>query len=132
MASWTAVQLPDMTGKTVVITGAGGGLGLIAAREMGRAGAHVVMAVRNTVKARQAITGMRGAFDVRHLDVADLDSVRAFARAWTGDLDILINNAGVMDVPAARTPQGMDVQTATNYFGPFLLTTLLLGHISDR
>ncbi|MFE9859586.1 SDR family NAD(P)-dependent oxidoreductase [Streptomyces sp. NPDC005780] len=75
---------------------------------------------------------MPGDFDVRRLDVADLGSVRSFAQAWTGDLDVLINNAGVMDVPAARTADGFDVQTATNYTGPFVLTNLLMPHLTDR
>lgn len=132
MAKWTADQLPSMIGKTVLITGAGGGIGLVTARELGRVGAHVVLAVRNVDKARRAVTDMRGDFKFRHLDVADLDSVRAFAQTYTGDIDVLINNAGVMDIPAARTAQGLDVQTATNYFGPFVLTNLLLPRLTDR
>lgn len=132
MAKWTADQLPGMTGKTVLITGAGGGIGLVTARELARVGAHVVLAVRNVDKARHATTDIRGDFEIRHLDVADLDSVRAVAQTYTGDIDILINNAGVMDIPAARTAQGLDVQTATNYFGPFLLTNLLLSRLTDR
>jgi NAD(P)-dependent dehydrogenase (short-subunit alcohol dehydrogenase family) len=132
MAKWTAADLPGMTGKTVLITGAGSGIGLITARELGRVGARVVLGVRSTEKGRRAIAGMPGDFDVRRLDVADLGSVRSFAQAWTGDLDILINNAGVMDVPPARTADGFDVQTATNYTGPFVLTNLLLPHLTDR
>ncbi|MCA2216717.1 SDR family NAD(P)-dependent oxidoreductase [Jidongwangia harbinensis] len=132
MAKWTADQLPVMTGRTVLITGAGGGIGLVTARELARVGAHVVLAARDLDKARRATAGMRGDFDLRHLDVADLDSVRAFARSYPGDIDILINNAGVMDIPAARTPQGLDLQTATNYFGPFVLTNLLLPRLTDR
>jgi NAD(P)-dependent dehydrogenase (short-subunit alcohol dehydrogenase family) len=132
MTKWTAADLPDMTGKTVLITGAGSGIGLITARELGRVGAHVVLGVRTPEKARRAIAGMHGVFDVRRLDVSDLTSVREFAQAWTGDLDILINNAGVMDIAAARTADGFDVQTATNYTGPFVLTNLLLPHLTDR
>jgi len=132
MTSWTANDLPDLTGRTVVITGAGRGLGLIAARELARAGAHVVLGVRDTDAARRAVAGLPGAFDFRPLDVSDLTSVRAFAGAWSGDLDVLINNAGVMDIPAGRTADGLDLQTATNYTGPFLLTTLLLDRITDR
>ncbi|KUL28767.1 SDR family NAD(P)-dependent oxidoreductase [Actinoplanes awajinensis] len=132
MAKWTAEQLTGMTGKTVVITGAGGGIGLVTTRELGRVGAHVVLAVRDVHKARRAVAGMRGEFEVRRLDVADFDSVRQFAASWTGDIDVLVNNAGVMDVPAARTAQGFDVQTATNYFGPFVLTDLLLPRITGR
>lgn len=132
MTKWTANDLPNLTGKTVVITGAGRGLGLITARELARAGARVVLGVRDTGKARDAVAGLPGTFDIRPLDVADLTSVRAFADAWSGDLDILINNAGVMDIPAARTADGLDLQTTTNYTGPFLLTTLLLEHVTDR
>lgn len=132
MAKWTAADLPDMAGKTALITGAGSGIGLITARELGRVGARVVLGVRSTEKGRRAIAGMPGDFDVRRLDVADLTSVRRFAQAWTGELDVLINNAGVMDVPAARTADGFDVQTATNYTGAFVLTNLLLPRLTDR
>jgi NAD(P)-dependent dehydrogenase (short-subunit alcohol dehydrogenase family) len=132
MPSWTSNDLPDLTGRTVVITGAGRGLGLITARELARAGARVVLGVRDTGKARDAVAGLPGTFEVRPLDVSDLTSVRAFADAWSGDLDLLINNAGVMDIPAARTADGLDLQTATNHTGPFLLTTLLLDRITDR
>ncbi len=122
MTSWTAVDLPDLSGKTVLITGAGRGIGLIAARELTRAGANVIAAVRNPGPIP----------DARRLDVADLGQVRAFAESWTGDIDILINNAGVMDTPAGRTADGFDVQTATNYFGLYALTNLLLPHVKDR
>ncbi|AGP53395.1 short-chain dehydrogenase [Streptomyces rapamycinicus NRRL 5491] len=121
-----------MTGRTVVITGAGRGLGLITARELARAGARVVLGVRDPGKARRAVVGLPGTFDIRPLDVSDLTSVRAFADSWSGDIDILVNNAGVMDIPAARTADGLDLQTTTNHTGPFLLTTSLLGHITDR
>jgi NAD(P)-dependent dehydrogenase (short-subunit alcohol dehydrogenase family) len=129
---WTENEIPDLTGRTVVITGAGRGLGLITARALARAGARVVLGVRDLDQGRRAVAGLPGRFDVRPLDVADLGSVRAFAAAWSGDLDVLINNAGVMDVPAARTADGFDRQTATNYLGPFVLTNLLLGHVTDR
>jgi NAD(P)-dependent dehydrogenase (short-subunit alcohol dehydrogenase family) len=132
MTTWTANDLSDLTGRTVLITGAGRGLGLITARELARAGARVVLGVRDTGKARDAVAGLPGTFDVRPLDVADLASVRAFAGSWSGGLDVLINNAGVMDIPAARTRDGLDLQTTTNYTGPFLLTTLLLDHVTDR
>jgi NAD(P)-dependent dehydrogenase (short-subunit alcohol dehydrogenase family) len=132
MAKWTAAELPDMAGRTVLITGGGGGIGLVTARELGRVGARVVLGVRSPEKGARAIAGMPGDFEVRRLDVADLTSVRRFAQEWTGDLDVLINNAGVMDIPAARTADGFDVQTATNYTGPFVLTNLLLPHLTDR
>jgi NAD(P)-dependent dehydrogenase (short-subunit alcohol dehydrogenase family) len=132
MTKWTENDLPDLTGRTVVVTGAGRGLGLITARELARAGARVVLGVRDVDKGQRAVAGLPGTFDVRRLDVADLGSIRTFAGAWSGNLDILINNAGVMDIPAARTADGFDLQTATNYIGPFVLTNLLLEHVTDR
>src|ERR1700722_10707857 len=132
MPKWTAADLPPMAGRTVVITGAGSGIGLIAARELARAGAAVIVAARNEDKARHAVKELPGLLEVRRLDVSDLSSVRAFAAAWDGPLDVLVNNAGVMDIPAQRTADGFDRQTATNYLGPFVLTNLLLGHITDR
>ncbi len=132
---WTAAQLPDLTGKTFVITGATGGVGLVATRELARAGADVVMAVRDPAKgARVADTFEHGRerIDVRRLDVASLESVRAFADSWSGPVDVLVNNAGVMMVPYATTHEGLESQTATNYFGPFALTNAMLPHLTDR
>ncbi|MET9490879.1 oxidoreductase [Nocardia sp. NPDC006630] len=132
MAKWTASDLPDLTGRTAVVTGATSGIGLITARELARAGARVVLAVRDPDKGDRAVRDMPGNTEVRQLDVADLTSVRSFARAWTGDIDILVNNAGIMEVPLAYTADGFESQAATNYFGPFALTNLLLSHVTDR
>ena len=79
MTAWTAQDIPDQSGRTVVVTGANSGIGLAAARELTRAGAHVVLAVRDTDKGRVAAAGMTGSTEVRALDLADLGSVRAFA-----------------------------------------------------
>ena len=98
-SSWTAADLPDLTGRTFVVTGASSGIGPVTARELARAGAHVVLAVRDTAKGERVAAAMSGDAEVRALDLADLASVRAFADGWTGDLDVLINNAGVMAVP---------------------------------
>jgi NADP-dependent 3-hydroxy acid dehydrogenase YdfG len=95
MSHWTADAIGDQTGRTVVITGANSGIGLATARALAAHGAHVVLAVRDTRKGEQAASGIRGNTEVRHLDLADLDSVRAFAEAQPR-LDVLINNAGVM------------------------------------
>lgn len=129
---WTAGNLSGQSGRTFVVTGASSGIGLIAARELSRAGARVVLAVRNVDKGRRVADSFAGAVDVRWLDVASLASVRAFAEQWTGPVDVLINNAGIMAVPEGRTPEGFELQTATNYLGPFLLTSLLLPVITDR
>jgi NAD(P)-dependent dehydrogenase (short-subunit alcohol dehydrogenase family) len=132
MPKWTATDVPPMDGRTIVITGAGSGIGLIAARELARTGARVIIAARNEDKARRAIKELPGLLEVRQLDVSDMTSIGAFALGWRGPLDVLINNAGVMDIPAQRTADGFDLQTATNYLGPFVLTNLLLRHITDR
>ena len=92
----------------------------------------MVLGVRDPVKGRAAVAGLPGEHDVRRLDVADLTSVREFAAAWAGPLDVLVNNADVMDTPAARTADGLELQTATNHTGPSALTTLLLPHLTDR
>ena len=132
MAKWTTEDMPAMTGKTVVVTGASSGIGLITAREFANAGAQVIIAVRNIQKGQNAARTMTGDVEVRLLDVSDLTSVRDFATEWTGHLDILVNNAGIIDIPLTRTKDHLDLQTATNSFGPFLLTNLLLPHITDR
>ncbi len=132
MPKWTNADLPPMDGRTVVITGAGSGIGLIAARELARVGARVVAAVRDPAKARAALADVAGAVEIRPLDVSDLGSIRAFVDATEGPVDVLVNNAGVLDIPAQRTADGLDRQTATNYFGPFVLTNLLADRITDR
>src|SRR4051794_11743780 len=100
---WTAADLPDLHGRTAVVTGASSGLGTITARELARAGARVVLAVRDVVKGERVAATITGDTDVRPLDLTDLASIRAFADAWSGDIDLLINNAGIMAVPEART-----------------------------
>jgi NAD(P)-dependent dehydrogenase (short-subunit alcohol dehydrogenase family) len=129
---WTAADIPSQTGRTVVVTGANSGLGLVTARELARAGAHVVLAVRDQSRGEQAAASIDGEVTVARLDLADLESVRAFAAAWTGDLDVLINNAGIMMVPAGVTADGFELQFGTNHLGHFALTNLLLPHITDR
>jgi NAD(P)-dependent dehydrogenase (short-subunit alcohol dehydrogenase family) len=129
---WTARDLPDLSGRTVVVTGASSGLGLVTARELARAGARVVLAVRDPAKGERVAATMPGTVEVRFVDLSDLTSVRAFAAAWTGELDILINNAGIMRVPEGRTVDGFERQMGTNYLGPFALTNLLLPHLTDR
>jgi NAD(P)-dependent dehydrogenase (short-subunit alcohol dehydrogenase family) len=131
-SKWTAADLPSLAGRTVVVTGANSGLGFITARELARAGAHVVLAVRDTARGEQAAAAIRGSTEVRRLDLADLASITAFAGAWEGGLDILVNNAGIMAVPERRTKDGFELQIGTNHLGHFALTNLLLGEITDR
>jgi NAD(P)-dependent dehydrogenase (short-subunit alcohol dehydrogenase family) len=132
MSPWDADQIPDQAGRTVVVTGATSGLGLVTARAMAAAGAHVVLAVRDTERGRRAAGGIEGSTEVRSLDLADLASVRAFAQRWDSRLDVLVNNAGVMAVPEGRTADGFEMQLGTNHLGHFALTNLLLRHIADR
>ncbi len=129
---WSATDLADLHGRTVVVTGANSGIGLVTARELARVGAHVVLAVRDEQRGRSAAATISGSCEVRSLDLADLASVRAFADGFTGDLDVLINNAGVMAVPKQVTVDGFELQLATNHLGHFALTNLLLPAIVDR
>jgi NAD(P)-dependent dehydrogenase (short-subunit alcohol dehydrogenase family) len=131
-SKWTAADLPDLDGRTAVVTGASSGLGVVTARELARAGARVVLAVRDTAKGERVAATMPGDTEVRALDLSDLASIAAFADAWEGDLDILVNNAGVMAVPQQRTKDGFELQIGTNHLGHFALTNRLLRHITDR
>jgi NAD(P)-dependent dehydrogenase (short-subunit alcohol dehydrogenase family) len=132
MNKWTPADLPDLGGRTAVVTGANSGIGRAAAHELARAGARVVLAVRDAAKGEAAAAAMPGRAEARLLDLADLASVRAFAAAWKGDLDLLVNNAGIMAVPEGRTQDGFELQLGTNHLGHFALTNLLLPHITDR
>lgn len=121
-----------MTGRTAVITGANSGIGRAAARALAAAGARVTLAVRDPEKGRAAAAAMPGDTDVRELDLANLASVRSFAAGWEGDIDLLINNAGVMVPPLTRTADGFELQFGTNHLGHFALTNLLLDHVTGR
>ena len=129
---WTAADLPAQNGRIFIITGANSGIGLPTARALVEAGGHVVLAVRDVAKGEAVAASIRGDTEVRRLDLADLASVRAFAEAWRGDIDVLINNAGVMATPEKRTVDGFELQIGTNHLGHFALTNLLLPHITDR
>jgi NAD(P)-dependent dehydrogenase (short-subunit alcohol dehydrogenase family) len=131
MNSWTAADLPSFAGRTVVVTGANSGLGLITARELARVGARVVLAVRNIGKGEAAADEISGDVEVRRLDLQDLSSVREFAEG-TNDLDVLVNNAGIMAPPYAVTKDGFESQIGTNHLGHFALTNLLLPKVTDR
>ncbi|MGV9409422.1 oxidoreductase [Nocardia sp. NPDC003693] len=131
-SQWNASDLPDMSGRTVVVTGANSGLGLVTARELARVGARVVLAVRDVTRGQEAVQHIDGDTEVRELDLADLSSIRRFADRWSGDLDVLVNNAGIMMVPFGTTADGFERQFGTNHLGHFALTTLLLPHITDR
>jgi NAD(P)-dependent dehydrogenase (short-subunit alcohol dehydrogenase family) len=128
---WSADDIPDQHGRTIVVTGANSGLGEATARQLAARGATVVLACRNTEKGDAAAARMTGDVMVRRLDLADLASVRQFAESTEG-LDVLVNNAGVMGAPYRRTADGFELQIGTNFLGHFALTGRLLRKISDR
>ena len=129
--SWTPADLPSFTGRTVVVTGANSGLGLVTARELARVGARVILACRDIDKGATAAAGMTGDVQVRKLDLQDLASIRDFADG-IAVVDVLINNAGIMAVPYAITRDGFESQIGTNHLGHFALTNLLLPKLADR
>jgi NAD(P)-dependent dehydrogenase (short-subunit alcohol dehydrogenase family) len=134
---WTAADIPDLTGRRAVVTGANSGIGYHAALELARHGARVVLAARDPGRGAAAVDRLRAevpAADVElgALDLADLASVRAFAGAYEGDLDLLVNNAGIMAVPLRHTADGFESQFGTNHLGHFALTGLLLPRLLAR
>jgi NAD(P)-dependent dehydrogenase (short-subunit alcohol dehydrogenase family) len=132
MLLMTTFDLSALSGRTVVVTGGNSGIGRAAGRALAAAGARVVLAVRTVENGREAAATMPGRVEVHRLDLADLASVREFATAFTEPIDVLINNAGVMIPPLARTADGFELQFGTNHLGPFALTNLLLPRIRGR
>ncbi|GAA3242515.1 SDR family NAD(P)-dependent oxidoreductase [Actinocorallia longicatena] len=117
----------DLTGKRAIVTGGASGIGVETARALVSAGAEVTLAVRDTAAGEKVAGEIGGRVRVGALDLADQASVAAFTAAWDGPLDLLINNAGIMASPLQRTPQGWEMQFATNHLGHFALTTGLHG-----
>lgn len=126
---WSPSRLGNLTGKRIIVTGATSGVGLGTARALTRAGAHVILAVRNTELGAQRAAQMGGSTTVVRLDLADLSSVRAFPQLLDGDVDILINNAGALTQRPVDTVDGFEATIATNMLGPFALTNLLLPRV---
>ncbi len=132
---WTTQDIPDLTGRVMIVTGGNSGLGLEAVRALAGKGATVVMACRSTERgesAKKAIGDTAGTIDILRLDLADLASVREFADTFQKKydrLDLLLNNAGVMATPYLTTKEGLELQNATNHFGHFALTGLLIDRI---
>jgi len=130
--SWTEKDLPDLTGRTVVVTGANSGIGFHSAKHFAAHGAHVVLACRNTQAGREAAARIAGSTVVAELDLASLESVRAFAEAVDGPVDVLVNNAGVMTPPRYReTTDGFELQYGTNHLGHVALTARLLPRLLE-
>jgi NAD(P)-dependent dehydrogenase (short-subunit alcohol dehydrogenase family) len=134
-SKWSADQIVDQTGRTAVVTGANSGLGLVTSRELARAGATVVLACRDVEKGAAAAAEIGaavpgGRLEVSELDLSSLASVRRFAETFEGgELDLLINNAGIMMTPQQQTADGFELQFGTNHLGHFALTGLLLERL---
>jgi NAD(P)-dependent dehydrogenase (short-subunit alcohol dehydrogenase family) len=134
---WDESNIPDLTGRNIIVTGANSGIGFEAARAMAGRGGNVVMACRNIEKSADAYEKVRkespgDSVELMHLDLADLSSVREFAgetREKYPRIDILVNNAGIMVPPYGRTIDGFELQIGTNHFGHFLLTGLLMENV---
>ncbi len=129
---WTPARLGDLTGKRIIVTGATNGVGLGTARALTRAGAHVIMAVRNTELGAQRAKEIGGSTSIAKIDLADLSSVRAFADALDEDVDILINNAGGLTQEREETVDGFEKQIGQNMLGPFALTNLVFGRVRSQ
>ncbi len=132
--AWTATDIPDLTGKTAIVTGANGGLGLESAKALAGAGAHVVMAARNQDKAQAAFDEIKAAYPDASVEIIELDlgsqaSTKAAAATIAErhpTVDILINNAGLMAMPERRTEDGFEMQFGVNHLGHWTFTAGLL------
>jgi NAD(P)-dependent dehydrogenase (short-subunit alcohol dehydrogenase family) len=132
MTTFTTADLPDLSARTAIVTGANSGIGLATARALAAAGARVVFAVRNLEKGNEAAAATAGRTEVRELDLADPDSIREFAADWDEPIDLLINNAGVSTRSLTRTVAGFELNLGINHLGHFALTNLLLEHVRGR
>ena len=133
---FTADDVPDQTGRRFVVTGANSGIGFEASKVLVREGAEVVMACRSLERGEKAAEEVRrrdgeGKVRVEELDLASLDSVRSFAERFDDEIDVLVNNAGVMAIPRSETDEGFETQFGVNHLGHFALTGLVLDRIAD-
>jgi NAD(P)-dependent dehydrogenase (short-subunit alcohol dehydrogenase family) len=132
VTQWSPSRLGNLSGKRIIVTGATNGVGLGTTRALARAGAHVIMAVRNTELGAQRAAAIGGSTEVLKVDLADLASVRAFADTLDGDVDILINNAGVLTDQRHETVDGFEATLGTNMLGPFALTNLVFHRVRSQ
>ncbi len=136
-ATWSSRDIPDLTGRVALVTGANSGIGYETAKALAAHRAHVILACRDHDKARRARDKLeseldRSSLELLHLDLADLVSVRRAAETVLGTharLDLVVNNAGVMGTPYRQTADGFELQMATNHLGHFALTGLLLDRV---
>jgi NAD(P)-dependent dehydrogenase (short-subunit alcohol dehydrogenase family) len=130
--TWSPSRLGDLTGTRIIVTGATNGVGLATARALARAGAHVILAVRNLDLGAQRAAEIGGDTAVVKLDLADLATVRAFPDLIDGDVDVLINNAGAIVQNRRDTVDGFEITLGTNFLGPFALTNLMLPRVRSK
>jgi NAD(P)-dependent dehydrogenase (short-subunit alcohol dehydrogenase family) len=129
---WAPSRLGKLDGKRIIVTGATNGVGLATATALARAGAHVILAVRNLELGAQRAAEMGGDTSVVKLDLADQSSVRAFPDLFDGEVDILINNAGLVAQSRSETVDGFEITLGTNFLGPFALTNLLFDRVRSK
>ena len=130
---WSAANLPDLSGKKFLITGATSGIGLAAATELARRNAKVIITARSTAKGEAALKQIGpGKVEVLQLDLTDLSSVKGAAKSVTEDIDVLILNAGVMATPFTKTKDGFELQMGTNHLGHFAFAGLLHKQVRER
>ncbi|MEJ6606880.1 MAG: oxidoreductase [Candidatus Planktophila sp.] len=130
---WNADNLGDLTGKLFLITGGTSGIGKVTARALARAGARVTITARNQIKGANTVAELGSDLvDFKLLDLADLSSVRSFAKSVNTDFDVLILNAGVMGTPFSLTKDNFELQMGTNHLGHFALAGLLRSQIKER
>ncbi|MCB0846571.1 MAG: SDR family oxidoreductase [Bacteroidetes bacterium] len=135
--TWTTRDIPNLSGKVAIITGANSGLGFESALEMARKGATVILAVRNLGRGRAALDKITtelegGSLEQMKLDLSDQESIKQFVNDFNQKydrLDILLNNAGIMAVPQGKTAQGFELQLGVNHLGHFALTGLLMDKL---
>jgi len=136
---WTADNIPDLTGKVIIITGANSGIGFESSKILASKGAEIVLACRNMKKAEVALADLKKSVkdakaEIMHLDLASQKSIISFTDAFKAKynrLDVLLNNAGIMSVPYGTTEDGFEKQFGTNHLGHFALTGLLIDHIKE-
>jgi len=131
--NWTTENIPDLTGKVIIVTGGNSGLGYEAVKALAQKGAEVILASRSVEKgetAKKEMGDVKGKIAVMQLDLQDFDSIENFAKDFKkkySHLDVLLNNAGIMTTPYFKTKDGLEGQIGTNHFGHFKLT----GHLLD-
>lgn len=130
---WTTNDIPDLTGKVMIVTGGNSGLGYEAVKALAQKGAEVILASRSVERgetAKKEMGDVKGKIAVMQLDLQDFDSIEKFAKNFKkkyNRLDVLLNNAGIMTTPYFKTKDGLEGQIGTNHFGHFKLT----GHLLD-